>query len=142
MKSTNSSGYKFAVMEPALDSGNQVKKLAFKVKECSSNWVAVGVCHHNIVKSKNYGFNFSSIGHGGYLVSANGGVWNHSKADQNNTIKSFKYNKGDIIQIEIKPEDNQIIFTRNKDNYKINYDSKIEESLSPCALFYYLNDEI
>ena len=61
--------------------------MSFKVKESNSNWVAVGMCHKNIVKSKNYGFNFSSIGHGAYMVSANGGSWNNTKVEQNNSIK-------------------------------------------------------
>ncbi len=69
--------------------GSSIRDIAFKIKESSSNWVAVGMCHKNIVVSKNYGFNFSSIGHGAYMVSANGGCWNNIKADQNNGIKVF-----------------------------------------------------
>jgi hypothetical protein len=64
-----------------------VKEFAFKVKESSSNWVAVGMCHKNLVATKNYGFNFSAIGHGAYMVSANGGSWSNIRADQNNSIK-------------------------------------------------------
>ena len=75
-------------MEPSLESGtNKNKTLYFKIKECSSNWVAVGACHKNVVASKNYGFNFSSLGHGGYLVSANGGSWSNTSSDYNNKVK-------------------------------------------------------
>ena len=45
------------------------------------------MCHKNIVGLKNYGFNFSAIGHGAYMVSSNGGSWSNIKTDQNNTIK-------------------------------------------------------
>jgi hypothetical protein len=45
------------------------------------------MCHKNIVVSKNYGFNFSSIGHGAYMISSNGGSWNNTKAEQNNSVK-------------------------------------------------------
>ncbi len=45
------------------------------------------MCHKNTVISKNYGFNFSAIGHGAYMISANGGSWSSIKADQNNSIK-------------------------------------------------------
>jgi len=45
------------------------------------------MCHKNVVASKHYGFNFSSIGHGAYMVSANGGSWSNIKAEQNNSIK-------------------------------------------------------
>ena len=87
VKSSNSSGYKFAVMEPNLEKGSKVKTFSFKIKESTSNWVAVGMCHSKVVASKNYAFNFSNLGHGGYLVSANGGSWSNSKTDANNTVK-------------------------------------------------------
>ena len=45
------------------------------------------MCHKNLVAAKAYGFNFSSVGHGAYMVSSNGGSWNSIKAEQNNTIK-------------------------------------------------------
>ena len=79
-KSMNTSGYKFAMMEPSLEKGTQNKKFFFRIKECSSNWVAVGMCHKNIVVSKGYTFNFSSLGHGGYMISANGGTWSNINA--------------------------------------------------------------
>lgn len=89
VKAINSSGYKFAIMEPDLETGGSIKTFAFKIKECTSNWVAIGMCHKNVVVSKSYGFNFSAIGHGGYMVSANGGTWSHSRTDQNNAVKVF-----------------------------------------------------
>lgn len=66
-----------------------MKDFAFKIKESTSNWVAVGMCHKNIVASKHYGFNFNTLGHGAYMVSANGGSWSNIKADQNNSIKVY-----------------------------------------------------
>lgn len=33
------------------------------------------------------------------MVSANGGSWSHTKAEHNNSVKSFKFVKGDIIQV-------------------------------------------
>ncbi len=87
VKSQNSAGYKFAIMEPELEKGGKVKTMAFKIKQCTSNWVAVGMCHKNIVVSKNYGFNFSAIGHGGYMISANGGSWSNTKYEANNCVK-------------------------------------------------------
>jgi hypothetical protein len=86
VKATNNSGYKFVVMEPSIDKGD-IKSFAFKIKESSSNWIAVGVCHRNVVSSKNYGFNFGSVGHGAYMISANGGSWSHIRSDQNNSVK-------------------------------------------------------
>lgn len=79
VKSQISAGYKFAIMESEIEKGAKIKTFAFKVNQCTSNWVAVGMCHKDIVVAKNYGFNFSSIGHGGYMISANGGSWSNSK---------------------------------------------------------------
>ena len=53
--------------------------MAFKVNTACS-WLAFGVCHKNIVQSKNYSFTFNSVGHGGYLISSNGGSWSHIQA--------------------------------------------------------------
>ena len=80
VKSTNNSGYKFSILEPHLEGGSTVKTFAFKIKESLSNWVAVGMCHPKVVISRNYGFNFTEIGHGAYMVSANGGSWSNNKA--------------------------------------------------------------
>ena len=45
------------------------------------------MCHKNIVVGKNYGFNFSAVGHGGYMISANGGSWSNTKFEANNCVK-------------------------------------------------------
>lgn len=87
VKACNNSGYKYAIMEPSLEKGEKIKYFGFKIKESSSNWVAVGACHKEVVKSKSYGFNFGSIGHGGYMISANGGSWSNNKAESNNSVK-------------------------------------------------------
>lgn len=48
--------------------------MAFKINENSSNWMAVGVCYKNISQSNNFQFNYSNLGHGGYMVSSNAGT--------------------------------------------------------------------
>ena len=87
IKSQNNSGYKFAIMEPGLEKGPDNKTFHFRIKECNSNWIAIGICHKNIVVSKNYTFNFSSVGHGAYMISANGGTWSNNNAEFNNKVK-------------------------------------------------------
>ena len=91
VKSQNTAGYKFAIMEPDIEKGGKIKSIAFQIKQCTSNWVAVGMCHKNIVVDKNYGFNFSAIGHGGYMISANGGSWSNTKFEANNCVKVHIY---------------------------------------------------
>lgn len=87
IKSQNTSGYKFAMMEPGVEKGSNIKTFHFRIKECNSNWIAVGMCHKNIVVGKNYTFNFSALGHGGYMISANGGTWSNNNAEYNNKVK-------------------------------------------------------
>lgn len=87
VKAYKNSGYKFAIMEPGVEGGKGSKKFAFKIRESSSNWLAIGVCHKKVIQSKAYGFVFGSVGHGAYMISSNGGSWSHLRADQNNTIK-------------------------------------------------------
>jgi hypothetical protein len=100
------------------------------------------MCHPKIVASKNYGFNFSAIGHGAYMVSANGGSWSHTKAEHNNSVKSFKFIKGDIIQVTVNPTDKIVSFKKGGENYQIPFETIANDELSPCVLFYYLNDEV
>lgn len=87
VKSHKNSGYKFALMDPSAEEKGGPRSFSFLVKECVSNWIGVGFCHSKVVASKSYGFSFGSIGHGGYMISSNGGIWSHSKADYNNKIK-------------------------------------------------------
>ena len=62
-------------MEPSLNThGNKPVKVSFKVKENHSNWLAVGVCYKNAVADSGYNFNYSTLGHGAYLVSCNAGT--------------------------------------------------------------------
>lgn len=107
------------------------------------------MCHKNIVKSKNYGFNFSSIGHGAYMISANGGSWSNIKADQNNTIKvfffftqSFDFKKDDIIAVQVNFSNSTINFKRNNNKHTLSFNKVPGDELYPCVLFYYLNDEV
>jgi hypothetical protein len=39
----------------------------------ASNWIAVGMCHLKTIEVNKYAFGFSSVGHGAYMVSSNGG---------------------------------------------------------------------
>lgn len=87
VKSGATSSYKFAIMEPDIEKFKGVKRMAFKIKETSKNWLAVGVCHKNIVVSKNYSFTFNVLGHGAYMVSSNGGSWSDTKSEANNVVK-------------------------------------------------------
>lgn len=74
IKSSEAYNYHFGLLEPSLDEkGPKGCTVAFKINQNSSNWLAIGVCYKNIVKSNNFQFNYSSLGHGAFLVSCNAG---------------------------------------------------------------------
>ena len=75
IKSTEGYNYHFGLLEPSHQSkGNRPCRVAFRIKENSSNWLAVGACYKNSIAASNYTFNYSNLGHGAYLVSSNGGI--------------------------------------------------------------------
>jgi hypothetical protein len=112
VKAGTTQGYKFAVMEPEVEKAGR-KTFSFQVKESKTNWLAVGFCHRKTVEAKNYSFVFGSIGHGGYLISSNGGSWSNHKTEHNNTIKALKFTKNDTIHATIDPQSLTITFTKN-----------------------------
>lgn len=73
VKAANNSGYKFAIMEPGVGKVSN-KTFSFEINECTSNWLALGFCLRRVVEGKNYSFSFGTIGHGAYMISANGGA--------------------------------------------------------------------
>lgn len=79
VKSINTAGYKFALMEPSVGKASK-KTFTFHINESNSNWLGIGFCYKKVVESKKFSFVFGSLGHGGYLISSNGGSWSHSKA--------------------------------------------------------------
>ena len=48
VKAVNSQGYKFAVMEPGVESLTK-KTFSFLIRESKTNWVAVGFCNRKTV---------------------------------------------------------------------------------------------
>lgn len=74
IKSVEAYNYHFCLMEPSIqEKGNRPFKVAFKVVENNSNWLGMGICYKNTIIQNNFTFNYSNLGHGGYLISSNGG---------------------------------------------------------------------
>jgi hypothetical protein len=75
IKSVEAYNYHFGLLEPSLEeNGGKGCTVAFKINSNTSNWLAVGVCYKNIVQANNFQFNYSTLGHGAYLVSCNAGT--------------------------------------------------------------------
>lgn len=65
-------------MDKDIENSGLIKTFSFKVRPVSS-WLAVGMCHKNIVASKSYLFNHQTTGHGAYMISSNGGSWSNTR---------------------------------------------------------------
>lgn len=139
-------------MEPSIaEKGIKSIEVAFKIKENVSSWLAVGLCHKSTVQTNNFQFNYSSLGHGGYLASCNGGKWwfiigswSSIDANKNNVVTSFNYTKNDIIVVSYNADENNVIFTKKEtgETHTLEIDSNHTDELYLCSLFYYNNDEI
>jgi hypothetical protein len=78
MLSLEGFNYHFALMEPPLQSkGNKMQSVAFKIKENSTNWLAVGICQKSVVVGNGFNFSYSTLGHGAFMISSNGGTTTH-----------------------------------------------------------------
>ena len=78
--------------------------------------MAVGICHKETVTANGFHFNYASVGHGGYLISANGGSWSTLDANCNNVVNSFVFTKNDVISVYYDSADKKV--TWNKKNSK------------------------
>lgn len=72
--------YKCCVLDNPIEksSTGQKKSVTFRIVRSTGGWIGIGLCHKNIIKSMNYDFFFEYIGHGCYMISANGGSWSHN----------------------------------------------------------------
>jgi hypothetical protein len=55
--------------------------------------------HFNLIKNANFNFIYSNVGHGNYLISANGYSWSSLKTDQNSKLNGLNFTTGDTIQV-------------------------------------------
>ncbi|KRX01327.1 UBA-like protein [Pseudocohnilembus persalinus] len=142
IKSEGPNGYKFGLLEKPLTGK---KKWAFKMLEGTFKWVAIGICHIQTIKEKNFIFEPMNIGHGAYMISQNAGTWSNIQSEFNNQVKAFKFGLGYIIIVEYDPENNLLSFY-NERNPKESYSLKIkQEENNPfhiCVVTHFNSDEI
>lgn len=110
VKSTGNPSYKYVLLDWGL--GMEKKVMKFKILQDRNNWVSIGVAHKNIVESKNFEFSYSTVGHGAYMVGSNGNSWSNTRPEVNNTIKSFKFTKGDTILVIYDPQNKKLRFKK------------------------------
>ena len=141
--SNSSDSYKFAVLEPSIESSG-LKEFKFRMKNLVSSWVAVGMCHRDIVVSKDYRFNYSSTGHGAYMVSSNRGVWSNTRSEHNNKVSAFSFCTDDVVHVKVDLSSKTVKFILNEeeDSWETTFTTIAGDELYPCVLFYFQNDEV
>lgn len=78
------------------------------------------------------------------MISANGGSWSSISSTHNNVVTSFSFYKDDIIIVHYDPVASKVTFRKkdSEDKHVIDFESKSDDELHLCGLFYYSNDEI
>lgn len=107
-----SSGQRFCLMDEPLPE-NKTVQWGVRVKKFVG-WCGVGICLKNLIKTANYHFNYSNIGHGSYLISTNGYTWSHSIKEFNSSSKCFSFTNNDIVYIEFDPINLKLRFRKNQ----------------------------
>jgi hypothetical protein len=70
------------------------------------------MCHINTIKSANFNFKYTVMGHGNYLISSNGYSWSSLKPEFNSHFEPFTFDTGDIIEITYSPKTKTIEFLK------------------------------
>lgn len=73
----------------------------------------VGVGFKDILKTNNFHFGSTNIGHGTYLVSNNSYTYSHHNKSHNVVAKGFNFSTGQEISIVLKPE--SVVFIKKTD---------------------------
>lgn len=74
--------------------------------------MAVGVCYKGIVSNNGYQFNYSTLGHGAFLISCNAGSWSSINSSKNNVVNAFNYYANDTIIVSYDPDDSKVVFKK------------------------------
>lgn len=69
--------YQVALLEPNISPTQNITAFKFKIIKSTSNWIAFGMCHKNIIVKNKFSFEYKTIGHGCYMISSNAGSWSH-----------------------------------------------------------------
>lgn len=117
-----SSGQRFMLLEPCLPKNNKIGTLKTQTWGIRIikivGWVGLGISLKKAITDAKYAFNYSNIGHGSYLISANGYSWSHSVKEFNSASKSFSFATGDIIYFQYNIAEKKLVFYKNNNEVK------------------------
>ncbi|CAD8161782.1 unnamed protein product [Paramecium octaurelia] len=118
----------------------QRKQWKFKCSQVKSSWYAVGITELSTLHSQK---KYQDIGHGSYLVSSNGTMYNNHKDDQNSKESDFRINTNDIITIIVELEADLLILQNTTQNLQLEIEASFEgKDFYGCACLRTAGDEI
>ncbi|CAD8177618.1 unnamed protein product [Paramecium octaurelia] len=118
----------------------QRKQWKFKCKQVKSSWYAVGITELSTLHSLK---RYQDIGHGSYLVSSNGTMYNNHKDDQNSKESDFSINTNDIIVINVDFEAGLLVIINTTQNLSLEIEADFEgKEFFGCACLRTAGDEI
>ena len=81
--------------------------------------------------NSNYGFPYSTTGHGAYLISTNAGTWSSLEANRNNLVSAFRFALNDTIICTYDPIEKKIFFEskRTNEKYDLNFEILEDDSI-------------
>lgn len=120
------SGQRFALIEPQLNRMSKYvnykpQKWGVKIVK-GIGWIGIGIGLKNTIVKSNYGFQYTNIGHGSYMISANGYTWSHSIKQANSAYKSFTYTTGDTLYVEYDAYTKKLKFVKNNNDKSYSMD--------------------
>ncbi|CAD8094902.1 unnamed protein product [Paramecium sonneborni] len=118
----------------------QRKYWKFKCSQVKSSWYAVGITELSTLHSLK---RYQDIGHGSYLVSSNGTMYNNHKDDQNSKESDFQINTNDIIVIKVDLDEGKLILINTTQNLSLEIEAAFEgKEFFGCACLRTAGDEI
>ncbi|CAD8107633.1 unnamed protein product [Paramecium primaurelia] len=118
----------------------QRKHWKFKCSQVKSSWYAVGITELSTLHSLK---RYQDIGHGSYLVSSNGTMYNNHMDDQNSKESNFSINTNDIIVINVDLDVGQLEIINITQNLSLQIEVMFEgKEFYGCACLRTAGDEI
>lgn len=125
---------------------NSKKKYSWAVKiNKLVGWIALGLGLKKCISEAQLKFVYNTVGHGSYLISANGYSWSHFQGQNNSKMQSFSFYTGDTIVIDYNALQKTVLFRKVNSNssfqMKVAQYSSVEV-LCPCVNMCSVNDEV
>jgi hypothetical protein len=113
VKVNSASGERFALMKVGFASNSKAKYTwAIRINKLFG-WIGLGASLKGVISKALLKFNYTTPGHGSYLISGNGYSWSHSQNENNSKNQVFNFGTGDTIIMQFNPAEGKISFKKH-----------------------------